>query len=652
MINRRAWLWLLALLAVVGRAPAVEIGLLPPIGDEALAKAVRAAAAEVGITVSVLEPAQLIDPARLSPAIYSMVILLGGEHYPDTVIDEGDAAAGLQAYVDAGGALLVAGSGVALSRPQRWNGSDWRTIPAPVRRVQLATRFGLLDAGQPMETALPKDSSFATSPNAALASRLPERFPVPDAAGTYRPIPGNQDKAVEFTPLATLVDQQGGTFGAGIAQMRRPGEAKGTVFYCWSPLLTGLNGRAILLGLLSCQAQQQLTSDQISRRDELLAQIQLLEKIHRQAQAVLPDSLHSDELDKLRTSLTQQAEQLRWLREACLVGNLNFVALRLQKLRGELVDLPARVGQAVDAEITEQVANPVGTQVVLPLEPPRATAGAPTIANADAGVVMPEAAAAPPLPGEPAGPRVPSDTQRVQPLPTPPRPAPRTSTGSVAGPPAVSVGSGATPAAGAGSAPAAAPLPSSSPRTEPVPVKPRFDTANPVLEFEITGRGKFYVELYPEAAPQTCSAFLYLCRSGFYTGTYFHRRVEHFVVQGGDPVTKTGKPPDDPEVGTGGPDWTVPGEFSKTLHHERGTLGLARDPDPQRPDSGGSQFYICLEPQPTLDGQYAIFGKVIEGLDVIDKLQVGDKIAAVRVVQGADAQNPPGVKPLELFNKK
>ncbi|NUQ00512.1 MAG: peptidylprolyl isomerase, partial [Armatimonadetes bacterium] len=105
----------------------------------------------------------------------------------------------------------------------------------------------------------------------------------------------------------------------------------------------------------------------------------------------------------------------------------------------------------------------------------------------------------------------------------------------------------------------------------------------------------------------------------------------------------------DPVVGTGGPPWTVPGEFSATLTHQRGTVGLARAP--RDPDSGGSQFYICLEAQPSLDREYAIFGQVLEGLEVVQAAQVGDRITAARVVQGAEATNPPNARPLELFGR-
>lgn len=130
-----------------------------------------------------------------------------------------------------------------------------------------------------------------------------------------------------------------------------------------------------------------------------------------------------------------------------------------------------------------------------------------------------------------------------------------------------------------------------------------------------TDKGTMVIELYPEVAPVTVANFKKLISKGFYNGLTFHRVVPGFVIQGGDP---TG-------YGTGGPGYTIPAEFnSKT--HLRGTVAMARASDP---DSGGSQFYICLAPQPSLDGQYTVFGQVVEGLDVIDKIEVDDVMRRV-----------------------
>ena len=123
-------------------------------------------------------------------------------------------------------------------------------------------------------------------------------------------------------------------------------------------------------------------------------------------------------------------------------------------------------------------------------------------------------------------------------------------------------------------------------------------------------------------APVSVASFLHLARTKFYDGTRFHRVVPGFVVQGGDPKSKNANAPD---VGTGGPGYYLPSEFSDRLH-ETGTVAMARS---QSPTSGGSQFYICLEPQPSLDGQYTVFGKVISGMDVVNTIVQGDVLNQV-----------------------
>ena len=122
-------------------------------------------------------------------------------------------------------------------------------------------------------------------------------------------------------------------------------------------------------------------------------------------------------------------------------------------------------------------------------------------------------------------------------------------------------------------------------------------------------------ELYPDVAPQSVSNFVKLAESKFYDGVVFHRIVPGFVIQGGDP---TG-------TGTGGPGWTIPGEFAANgfkndLKHERGVLSWARTSDP---DSAGSQFFIMVDDAPYLDGQYAAFGRLTSGLDVVDQIVAG-----------------------------
>ncbi len=139
-------------------------------------------------------------------------------------------------------------------------------------------------------------------------------------------------------------------------------------------------------------------------------------------------------------------------------------------------------------------------------------------------------------------------------------------------------------------------------------------------------QGKIKIKLFPEKAPITCANFVYLAEKGFYNGTLFHRVVPNFVVQGGDPLSKDNFPGND---GTGGPGYTIPAEFND-LPHQTGTVAMARSQDP---DSAGSQFYICLSPQPQLDGNYTVFGQVIEGFEVVKKIKIGDTITGVEIIK-------------------
>lgn len=126
--------------------------------------------------------------------------------------------------------------------------------------------------------------------------------------------------------------------------------------------------------------------------------------------------------------------------------------------------------------------------------------------------------------------------------------------------------------------------------------------------------GDIAIEFFPDAAPKTVENFKKLAKSGFYDGLVFHRIVPGFVIQGGDPNTKTtanrGK------WGTGGPGWMVKAEFNKKKHL-RGTLSMARAQDP---NSAGSQFFIVLKDASFLDGQYTVFGQVTAGMDAVDKI--------------------------------
>lgn len=131
-----------------------------------------------------------------------------------------------------------------------------------------------------------------------------------------------------------------------------------------------------------------------------------------------------------------------------------------------------------------------------------------------------------------------------------------------------------------------------------------------------TAKGDIELELYPEKMPVTVENFLKLTDSGFYNGLTFHR-VEHWVVQGGDPRGN----------GTGGPGWTIKLETHPDLKNVRGALAMARSANP---DSAGSQFYILKTDASWLDGQYAVFGVITNGMDVVDKLEIGDRINSAK----------------------
>ena len=133
--------------------------------------------------------------------------------------------------------------------------------------------------------------------------------------------------------------------------------------------------------------------------------------------------------------------------------------------------------------------------------------------------------------------------------------------------------------------------------------------------------GEIKIDFFPEDAPKTVENFVTLAKKGFYNGLTFHRVEPGFVVQGGDPKGN----------GTGGPGYTIKAEFNKQKH-VRGTVAMARSNDP---DSAGSQFYICFKPAPFLDGQYTVFGIVTSGMDVVDRIKVGDKMKSVKIVEVA-----------------
>lgn len=149
--------------------------------------------------------------------------------------------------------------------------------------------------------------------------------------------------------------------------------------------------------------------------------------------------------------------------------------------------------------------------------------------------------------------------------------------------------------------------------------------SNPIVTIEMQDGGAMKIELYPETAPNTVNNFVSLVRKGFYDGLIFHRCIPGFMIQGGDPDGN----------GTGGPGYSIPGEFSGNgfpnhLKHTKGVISMARA---QRPDSAGSQFFIMVDDAPYLDGQYAAFGKVIEGIEVADRIVSGITDYADRPVE-------------------
>ncbi len=136
--------------------------------------------------------------------------------------------------------------------------------------------------------------------------------------------------------------------------------------------------------------------------------------------------------------------------------------------------------------------------------------------------------------------------------------------------------------------------------------------ANPVITIQMKDGGIIKAELYPDVAPNTVNNFLSLVQKGFYDGLIFHRVIKGFMIQGGCPEGS----------GMGGPGYHINGEFatngvSNTLAHTEGVLSMARAADP---NSAGSQFFIMHKAAPYLNGQYAAFGKVIEGMDVVNKI--------------------------------
>ncbi len=125
--------------------------------------------------------------------------------------------------------------------------------------------------------------------------------------------------------------------------------------------------------------------------------------------------------------------------------------------------------------------------------------------------------------------------------------------------------------------------------------------------------GNIELRFFPDVAPNHVNSFIELAKKGFYDGTAFHRVIPGFMIQGGDPNSKD---PDRSRHGMGGPGYTIKAEFNEK-HHKRGTLSMARSADP---NSAGSQFFICVADAPFLDRQYTVFGEVVSGMEVADKI--------------------------------
>lgn len=154
-----------------------------------------------------------------------------------------------------------------------------------------------------------------------------------------------------------------------------------------------------------------------------------------------------------------------------------------------------------------------------------------------------------------------------------------------------------------------------------------------------TSRGSIKIALHAEKAPVTVANFLNLAKRGYYNGVTFHRVVPDFVIQGGDP-TGTGK---------GGPGYFIENEIAPDLKHDRaGVLSMARKSEP---DTNGSQFFITLDATPHLDGGYSVFGKVVSGIEVVEKISAGDTIESIEIHDSTDPLFTKMEKRLDEWNR-
>ena len=147
------------------------------------------------------------------------------------------------------------------------------------------------------------------------------------------------------------------------------------------------------------------------------------------------------------------------------------------------------------------------------------------------------------------------------------------------------------------------------------------DVKKPAAVITMEKGGEFRIDFFPEDAPKTVENFVALAKKGFYDGLTFHRVQPGVLIHGGDPKGD----------GSGGPGYTIKAEFNKQKH-ARGAVAMARLVSP---DTAGSQFYVTLVNAPELDDQYTVFGKVTSGMDVVDKIALGDKMKTVKIVEAA-----------------
>ncbi len=171
----------------------------------------------------------------------------------------------------------------------------------------------------------------------------------------------------------------------------------------------------------------------------------------------------------------------------------------------------------------------------------------------------------------------------------------------------------------------------------PKPWPAKFDAKKDYFATIHTTIGDITVKFYPDLAPKHVTSFIYLSELGYYDGAPFHRILEGFMMQGGDPSG----------LGTGGPAYTVPAEFTQKKKHVRGIFSMARKGGDV--NSAGSQFFVMFAPAPSLDGQYTIFGEVVEGMNVVDKFEA---IAGPRNQNGVPPKSIEKITSVDVFTKE